>query len=89
VITADKRFQFYGRRKGKSLRRHHSALMDELLPQLRVAPDNPLAGVGARRWLETGFGSGDGRDTTARGCQVQGALSPAWRRSRAGQFPEP
>ena len=59
MITADKRFQFYGRRKGKSLRRHHSALMDELLPQLRVAPDNPLAGVGARRWLEIGFGGGE------------------------------
>ena len=59
MITADKRFQFYGRRKGKSLRRHHSALMEELLPQLRVAPDNPLAGLGARRWLEIGFGGGE------------------------------
>ncbi len=54
-----KRFQFYGRRKGKSLRRHHSGLMDALLPQLRVAPAEPLAGLGERCWLEIGFGGGE------------------------------
>jgi tRNA (guanine-N7-)-methyltransferase len=59
VSLAEKRFQFYGRRKGKSLRRHHSGLMAELLPHLRVALDNPLAGTGARRWLEIGFGGGE------------------------------
>jgi tRNA (guanine-N7-)-methyltransferase len=57
--TTAKKFQFYGRRKGKTLRRHHSALMDQLLPRLRVALDDPLAGTGARRWLEIGFGGGE------------------------------
>ena len=59
MITADKRFQFYGRRKGKSLRRHHSELMEQLLPHLRVALDDPLSGMGERRWLEIGFGAGE------------------------------
>ncbi|MEI8179973.1 tRNA (guanosine(46)-N7)-methyltransferase TrmB [Aestuariivirga sp.] len=57
--TAEKRFQFYGRRKGKTLRRHHSALMDQLLPHLRVVLDDPLSGMGERRWLEIGFGGGE------------------------------
>lgn len=59
MILAEKRFQFYGRRKGKSLRRHHSELMDLLLPKLRVDISNPLAGSDARRWLEIGFGGGE------------------------------
>ena len=57
--TTEKQFQFYGRRKGKTLRRHHSELMEQLLPQLRVALDDPLAGMGERRWLEIGFGGGE------------------------------
>ena len=57
--TGEKRFQFYGRRMGKTLRRHHSELMDQLLPQLRVSLDDPLAGLGAQRWLEIGFGGGE------------------------------
>ena len=57
--TSEKRFQFYGRRKGKTLRRHHSGLMEELLPHLRVALDDPVAGMGERRWLEIGFGGGE------------------------------
>ena len=57
--ASEKRFQFYGRRKGKSLRRHHSELMEQLLPHLRVALDDPLAGMGAPRWLEIGFGGGE------------------------------
>jgi tRNA (guanine-N7-)-methyltransferase len=59
VSLAEKRFQFYGRRKGKSLRRHHSELMAQLLPHLRVALHDPLLGTGARRWLEIGFGGGE------------------------------
>ena len=55
----EKKFHFYGRRKGKTLRRHHSELMEQLLPQLRVALDDPLAGSGERRWLEIGFGGGE------------------------------
>jgi len=59
VSTSEKRFQFYGRRKGKTLRRHHSELMHQLLPQLRVTLDDPLSGMGERRWLEIGFGGGE------------------------------
>ena len=57
--VTEKKFHFYGRRKGKTLRRHHSELMEQLLPQLRVALDDPLAGSGERRWLEIGFGGGE------------------------------
>ena len=53
------RHQFYGRRKGKPLRRQHSELMQDLLPQLAVDLANPLAGMGERRWLEIGFGGGE------------------------------
>ena len=59
MIYGDKRFQFYGRRKGKTLRRHHSGLMEEVLPRLRVALEDPLEGLGQRRWLEIGFGGGE------------------------------
>jgi tRNA (guanine-N7-)-methyltransferase len=51
--------QFYGRRKGKPLRRHHSDLMERLLPPLSVDLADPLAGTGERRWLEIGFGGGE------------------------------
>ena len=61
MISGDtgKRFQFYGRRKGKSLRRHHSGLMEQLLPRLQVDLADPLSGMGDRRWLEIGFGGGE------------------------------
>jgi tRNA (guanine-N7-)-methyltransferase len=59
VISDERRFQLYGRRKGKSLRRHHSQLMDQLLPHLRFRLDDPLVAMGARRWLEIGFGGGE------------------------------
>jgi tRNA (guanine-N7-)-methyltransferase len=59
VRDPNKKFQFYGRRKGKSLRRHHSELMHDLLPQLRADPGEPLRGMGERRWLEIGFGGGE------------------------------
>ncbi len=58
-MISEKRFQFYGRRKGKSLRRHHSGLMDELLPHLRVGLGEPLSGTAEPRWLEIGFGGGE------------------------------
>ncbi len=51
--------QFYGRRKGKPLRRQHSDLMQAQLPRLAVDLANPLAGMGERRWLEIGFGGGE------------------------------
>ena len=52
-----KRFQFYGRRRGKTLRRHHLQLMGDLLPKLRVDLENPLPAGEA--WLEIGFGGGE------------------------------
>jgi tRNA (guanine-N7-)-methyltransferase len=53
------RFQFYGRRKGKALRRIHAELMDTLLPQVALDLAQPLAGMGERRVLEIGFGGGE------------------------------
>jgi tRNA (guanine-N7-)-methyltransferase len=53
------RHQFYGRRKGKPLRRHHTDLMDNLLPPIAVDLIEPLAKTGERRWLEIGFGGGE------------------------------
>lgn len=59
ISGGEKRFQFYGRRKGKTLRRHHSGLVEGLLPHLRVALDDPFSAMGGRRWLEIGFGGGE------------------------------
>jgi tRNA (guanine-N7-)-methyltransferase len=59
VRDPERKFQLYGRRKGHALRRHHLALVDELLPGLRVDLAQPLAGLGPRRWLEIGFGGGE------------------------------
>ena len=53
------RHQFYGRRKGKPLRRHHVGLMDDLLPPIAVDLKHPLFNTGERRWLEIGFGGGE------------------------------
>ncbi len=52
-----KRFQYYGRRSGKTLRRHHLQLMEDLLPKLRVDLENPLPA--GEVWLEIGFGGGE------------------------------
>ena len=52
-----RRYQFFGRRRGKTLRRHHLQLMEELLPRLRVDLNNPLPGGEVR--LEIGFGGGE------------------------------
>jgi tRNA (guanine-N7-)-methyltransferase len=53
------KFQFYGRRKGKPLRRRHSEVMDGVLPQVAVDLASPLTDLGPRRWLEIGFGGGE------------------------------
>lgn len=50
-------FQFYGRRKGKALRRNHLELTETLLPQLRV--DLAAPNAEGRTWLEIGFGGGE------------------------------
>jgi tRNA (guanine-N7-)-methyltransferase len=49
--------QFYGRRKGKALRRHHLELMEQLLPKLRVDLERPVSET--ETWLEIGFGGGE------------------------------
>ncbi len=41
------------------MRRQHSELMATLLPQLALAPAEPLAGTATPRWLEIGFGGGE------------------------------
>jgi tRNA (guanine-N7-)-methyltransferase len=53
------RYQFYGRRKGHALRRHHLQLVDELLPKLRIDLAAPLAGLAPPIRLEIGFGGGE------------------------------
>jgi len=51
--------QFYGRRKGKPLRRLHTDLVENLLPQIALDMAQPLAGMGDQRILEIGFGGGE------------------------------
>ena len=59
-MSEDKtRYQFFGRRRGKTLRRHHLQLMEELLPTLRVDLDQPLTARAGEVWLEIGFGGGE------------------------------
>jgi tRNA (guanine-N7-)-methyltransferase len=53
----NKRFNHYGRRSGKTLRRHHLQLMEELLPAIRVDLNDPLPR--GEVWLEIGFGGGE------------------------------
>jgi tRNA (guanine-N7-)-methyltransferase len=53
----NKRYQYYGRRRGKTLRRHHLQLTEELLPKLRVDLEKPAAK--GEVWLEIGFGGGE------------------------------
>jgi len=53
---------FFGRRKGKALRKHQSELVDVLLPHLAIDPAAPLLKMheGAhQRILEIGFGGGE------------------------------
>ena len=59
VISTPPKFQFYGRRKGKPLRRHHVDLMEHLLPQFSVDIAAPLVNSKDVRWLEIGFGGGE------------------------------
>ena len=52
-----RRLQLYGRRKGKALRPHHTKLIAELLPELRVDPSRFDRAKPMR--LEIGFGGGE------------------------------
>jgi tRNA (guanine-N7-)-methyltransferase len=64
---ASERVLFYGRRKGKPIKAGRQALLDELLPKLRVTvPTRGSLAVAAlfpfaprEVWLEVGFGSGE------------------------------
>jgi len=58
--------RLYGRRKGKRLRTHHTALVENLLPALSLDLAQPLAEPAAlfphkpsAFWLEIGFGDGE------------------------------
>lgn len=58
--------RFYGRRRGKRLRPGRRALIEDLLPRLRVPPgDGPLDPAGlfdgekSAYWMEIGFGAGE------------------------------
>lgn len=53
----DRRFQHYGRRKGKALRPHHARLIAELLPQVTFDPARLDRARPLR--LEIGFGGGE------------------------------
>jgi tRNA (guanine-N7-)-methyltransferase len=59
VSAPERKFRFYGRRKGHALRRHHLQLTGELLPALRADLADPLKACPAPRWLEIGFGGGE------------------------------
>ncbi len=56
---------FFGRRKGKALRQGQAALIETLLPRLRVDPARLASGASADFkncddvWLEIGFGGGE------------------------------
>jgi tRNA (guanine-N7-)-methyltransferase len=60
-------FQFYGRRKGRPLRKGRQSLLDDLLPQLTVAwragetldPRGLFDPAPREVWLEIGFGGGE------------------------------
>jgi tRNA (guanine-N7-)-methyltransferase len=61
-MTERSESHFFGRRKGKQLRSQQSALMDSLLPQLRVNPEDLRQATASpfdELWLEIGFGGGE------------------------------
>ena len=55
----------FGRRKGKTLRTHHRALMDNELARVELSPDDlranfvGMVGNSSDLWLEVGFGGGE------------------------------
>ena len=58
--------KFYGRKRGRALRAGQQALIDTLLPSLRIAPEEPVPDPRRlfsrdveRVWLEVGFGGGE------------------------------
>jgi tRNA (guanine-N7-)-methyltransferase len=72
-MTNTGRGAFYGRRKGKRLRKEQENLVATLLPRLRLPADGPVdlgrlfpAGEGAPAILEIGFGGGEHLSAEAR-----------------------
>jgi tRNA (guanine-N7-)-methyltransferase len=59
VTETGPRYQFYGRRKGHALRRHHLELVEKLLPRIRFDPASLPATDYRETWLEIGFGGGE------------------------------
>jgi len=59
VTAVRPKYQFYGRRKGKPLRRLHSELVENLLPTVALDMAHPLFATPAPRMLEIGFGGGE------------------------------
>ena len=65
--TPDFGEKFFGRRAGQSLRRNHTRLVAELLPELRLSddpaalaePDRLFGRAVKEVWLEIGFGGGE------------------------------
>lgn len=58
MSAPERRFQYYGRRKGKALRPHHAKLIAELLPELAFDPVRFSPSPEPAR-LEIGFGGGE------------------------------
>ncbi|HTN97642.1 MAG TPA: tRNA (guanosine(46)-N7)-methyltransferase TrmB [Nordella sp.] len=58
MSDTERRFQYYGRRKGKALRPHHAKLIAELLPRLEFDPARFDPARQPVR-LEIGFGGGE------------------------------
>ena len=67
-MTSQDDIRFYGRRRGHKLRPGRQSLVDELLPQIRVAPPSDGGALDpaalfppeiADLWLEIGFGAGE------------------------------
>jgi tRNA (guanine-N7-)-methyltransferase len=59
VTEITRKYQFYGRRKGHALRRHHLALVETLLPRIRASAAEISGHHYAEAWLEVGFGGGE------------------------------
>jgi tRNA (guanine-N7-)-methyltransferase len=59
VTPEARRHRLYGRRKGHALRPHHLALLEDLLPKLRVDPSAPILDPARPAHLEIGFGGGE------------------------------
>ncbi len=80
-MTEDRKRIFYGRRKGRALRRGRKQLLESLLPRIRI--DLAVGGIDpaalfdpprAETWLEIGFGGGEHLAEQARGHPGTGMI---------------